>query len=31
MLHLDMNNRTNRHYHDTQRPILLRMEEADAA
>jgi hypothetical protein len=31
MLHLDMNNTTTRHYHDTQRPILLRKEGADAA
>ncbi len=30
MLHLK-NHKTNRHYHSTQDPILLRKEEADAA
>ncbi len=31
MLYLQMNNKTKRHYHTTQEPILLRKEGTDAA
>ena len=30
MLYLQMINKTNRYYHTTREPILLRKEEADA-